>query len=90
LLLRNKINNLENNRKLENNEEFHNLCSLSNYMRIVKSNGIRWAEHVGSLGNMRDSNKSSARNPEVKTPLRRLSHKLVDNITKKLEWTGFI
>jgi hypothetical protein len=46
-----------------------------------------------SLGNMRDRNKFSARNPEMKLALRRLNLRLVGNIVKKqdvLEQTGFI
>jgi hypothetical protein len=36
-------------RKLDN-EELHNFCSSPTIFRIIKSRGIRWAEHVARMG----------------------------------------
>jgi hypothetical protein len=33
-----------------NSEEFHNLWSSSNVIRMFKSRRMRWAEHVARIG----------------------------------------
>jgi hypothetical protein len=41
-------------RKLHN-EELHNLYSLPNIIRMIKSRRMRWAVHVGRMGEMRNA-----------------------------------
>jgi hypothetical protein len=36
-------------RKLQD-EELHNLCSSPNIITIIKSRGMRWADHVACMG----------------------------------------
>jgi hypothetical protein len=36
-------------RKLHN-EEFNDLCSSPNIVRVIKSRRMRWAEHVARMG----------------------------------------
>jgi hypothetical protein len=40
-------------RKLHN-EELHNLYSSPSIIRIIKSRGMRWAEHVARIGEKRN------------------------------------
>jgi hypothetical protein len=39
-------------RKLHN-EELHNSYSSSNIIRMIKSRGVRWAEYVARIGQMK-------------------------------------
>jgi hypothetical protein len=43
-------------RKLHN-EELHNLCSLPDIIRMIKSRRMRWAGHVGRIGAMGNAYK---------------------------------
>jgi hypothetical protein len=43
-------------RKLRN-EEFHNLCSSSSIIRMIKSRRMRWAGHEGRSGERRNACK---------------------------------
>jgi hypothetical protein len=43
-------------RKLHN-EELHNLYSLTDIIRVIKSRRMRWAGHVDRLGAMRNEYK---------------------------------
>jgi hypothetical protein len=40
-------------RKLHN-EEFHNLCSSPNIIRVIKSRRMRWAGHVARIEAIRN------------------------------------
>jgi hypothetical protein len=62
-------------RKLHN-DELHNLYSLPNIVRVIKSRRLRWAEHVARMGEGRDVYRVLVGRPEGKRP---------DNIT--LKWT---
>jgi hypothetical protein len=39
--------------ELEENEELHNLCSSTNIIKHIKSETVRWVEHVARLGEER-------------------------------------
>jgi hypothetical protein len=43
-------------RKLHN-EELHNLYSSPNIIKVIKSRSTRWAEHIESIGEMRNTYK---------------------------------
>jgi len=32
------------------NEEFHNLCALSNIIRVIESRRMKWTEHAARMG----------------------------------------
>jgi hypothetical protein len=51
-------------RKLHS-EEPHNLCSLPNIIRMIKSRRMRWTEHLTHIG----ENRLLIGKPEGKTPL---------------------
>jgi hypothetical protein len=51
------------------NEELHSLYSSPNIIRMIKSRRIRWAEHIASMGEMRNACKIFVGKPEGdKTP----------------------
>jgi hypothetical protein len=57
-------------RKLHN-EELHNLYSSPNTIRMIKSRKMRWAEHVGRMGETRNAYRILVGRPEGKRPLGR-------------------
>jgi hypothetical protein len=68
-------------RKLHN-EEFHNLYSSSNIIRMIKSRWMTWVGHVARMGKMRNAYKILVGKPEGKKPLRRPMHKWEDNVKR--------
>jgi hypothetical protein len=71
-------------RKLHN-EELHNLYSLPNIIRMIKSRRMRWAEHVARMGETRSAYRILVGKPEGKRPLGRPRHRWVDNIKMDLK-----
>jgi hypothetical protein len=57
-------------RKLHN-EELHNLCSLPNIIRMIKSRRMRWAGHVARMGDKRNAYRILVGKPEGKRPIGR-------------------
>jgi hypothetical protein len=57
-------------RKLHN-EELHNLYSLPNIIRMIKSRMMRWARHVARTGEKRNGYRTLVGKPEGKKPLGR-------------------
>jgi hypothetical protein len=55
-------------RKLHN-EEFHNLHSSLNTIRMIKSRRMRWARHVGRMGETRNAYRILVVKLEGKIPL---------------------
>jgi hypothetical protein len=66
-------------RKLHN-EEVHNLCSLPNIIRMVKSRRMRFAGHVARRGEKRNAYRISVGKTEGKIPLGRHRRRWEDNI----------
>jgi hypothetical protein len=60
-------------RKLHN--EHHNLYSLPNMIRMIKSRRMRWAGHVASMGEKRNAYRILVGKPEGKIPVRRPRHR---------------
>jgi PAS domain-containing protein len=76
-------------RKLHN-EELHNLHSLPNTVRMIKSRRMRWAGHVARMGET-NAYRTSVRKPEGKRPLGRPRCRWVDNIKmdiREIGWDG--
>jgi hypothetical protein len=74
-------------RKLHN-KELHDLYSLPNIIKIIKSRRKRWAGHVARLGEKRNAYRLLVGKPEGKRPLGRPC-RWVDNIRMNLgevEW----
>jgi hypothetical protein len=75
-------------RKLHN-EKLHNLYSLPNIIRIIKSRRMRWAGHVARMGEPRNAYRILVGKPEGKRPLGRPERKWVDNIKMDLREIGW-
>jgi hypothetical protein len=75
-------------RKLHN-EELHNLYYSPNTIRMIKSRRMRWAGHVGRMGEMRNVYRILVGNPEGKRPLGRPRRRWVDNIKMDLGEIGW-
>jgi hypothetical protein len=69
------------------NEELHNLYATPNVIRVIKSRGMRWAEHVAFMGEIRNGYKILARKPEGKRPCRRPGCRWEDSIGRNLRET---
>ena len=74
-------------RKLHN-EEFRDLYSLPNIVRVVKSRIMRWAWHVARMGKGRGVHRVLVGKPEGKRPLGRPRRRWVDNIRMDLREVG--
>jgi hypothetical protein len=57
--------------KWYHNEEFHNVYSSSNIIRMMKSRRVRWAGHLTYTGKKRTTYRILVRKPERKRPLGR-------------------
>jgi len=70
-------------RKLHN-EELNELYSSPNIFRVIKSRGMRWAEHVARMGNRRVVYRVLVGKPEGKKPLGRPRLRWENNIKMDL------
>jgi hypothetical protein len=75
-------------RKLHN-EELCDLYSSPSIIRIIKSRRMRWAGHVGRMGEKRNAYRLLVGKPEEKRPLGRPRHRWVDNIRMDLGEVGW-
>jgi hypothetical protein len=74
-------------RKLHN-EELHDLYSLPNIVRLIKSRRMRWAGHVARMGKWRGVYRIFVGKPEGKRPLGRPRRGWEDNIKMGLQEVG--
>jgi hypothetical protein len=74
-------------RKLHN-EKLHDLYSLPNIVRVVKSRRLRWAGHVARMGKDRSVYRVLVGKPEGKRPLGRPRRRWEDNIKMDLQEIG--
>jgi hypothetical protein len=75
-------------RKLHNGE-LHNLYSLPDIVRQIKSRRMRWAGHVTCTGERRNVYRVSVGKPEGKRPLERQRRRWEDGIKMDLSETGW-
>jgi hypothetical protein len=71
------------------NEEFHNLYTSPNIVRVIKSMTVRWAGHVAHMGDMRSAYKILIRTPGGSRLLGRRRCRWEDNIRMDLRDTGW-
>jgi hypothetical protein len=69
-------------------DELHDLYSLPNIVRVIKSRRMRWAGHVARMGEWRGDYRFLVRRPEGKRPLRRPRLRWEDNINMDLREIG--
>jgi hypothetical protein len=69
-------------RKLHN-KELHDLYSLPNIVRVVKSRRMRWAGHMACMGEGRGVHRILVGKPEGKRPLGRPRRRWEDNIKRE-------
>jgi hypothetical protein len=74
-------------RKLHN-DDLHNLYSLPNIVRVIKSRRMKWAGHVACMEEGRGVYRILVGRPEGKRPLGRPRHRWEDNIKMDLRETG--
>jgi hypothetical protein len=77
-------------RKLHN-EDFHNLYSSRNIIRMTKSRRMTWAGRVARMGEKRNTYRVLVRKPEGRRPLERPRHRCDDSIKMDLSeigWSG--
>jgi hypothetical protein len=74
-------------RKLHN-DELHNLISLPNIFRVIKSRRMRWAGHITLMGEGRGVYRVLVGRPEGKRPLGRPRRRWKDNIKMELREQG--
>ena len=70
------------------NEEFNDLYSSTNIVRVIKSRRMRWVEHVARMGERRVVYKFAVGKPEEKRPLGRPRRRWEDNLTIGLQEVG--
>ena len=77
-------------------EELHDLYSLPNIVRVIKSRRMRWAGHIARLGEMRGAYRVFVGKLERKRLLGTPRRRREDNIKMNLQevewgaWTGLI
>jgi hypothetical protein len=70
------------------NDEFHDLYSSPNIVRVIKSRRMRWAGHVARMGEGRGAYRVLVGRPEGKRPLGRHRCRWEVNIKMDLGETG--
>ena len=74
--------------RILHNEELNNLYSSPSIVRVIKSRRIRWAGHVGHMGEGRGVYRVLVRKPEGRRPLGRPRLRWEDNIRMNLREVG--
>jgi hypothetical protein len=75
-------------RKLHN-EKLHNLYSLPNVIRMIKTRRMRWAGNIIRMGKKRNAYRILMGKPEGKKTLERPRYRWVDNIKMDLREIGW-
>ena len=70
------------------NEELNDLYSSPNIVRVIKLKRMRWAGHVGCMGEERGVYRILVGKPEGRRPLGRPRRRWVDNIRMDLQEVG--
>ena len=70
------------------NEELNDLYCSPNIVRVIKSRRMRWAGHVGRIGEERGVYRVLVGKPEGRRPLGRPRRRWVDNIRTDLKEVG--
>jgi hypothetical protein len=72
-------------------EEFHNLYSSPNIIKLIKSRRTRWVEHLPSIGETRNVYKILVGKPERKSSLGRLRWEAnIRMDLREIEWKDVV
>jgi hypothetical protein len=71
------------------NEEFNDLYSSPNIIRVIKSRRMRWAGHIARMGEGRGAHRILVRRPEGRRPLGRPRRRWENNIKKDIQEVGW-
>jgi hypothetical protein len=71
------------------NGELHGLYSSPSIIRVIKARRMRWAGHMGHMGEMRGASNILVGRPEGRRPLVRPKRRWEDNIKMDLEEVVF-
>jgi hypothetical protein len=71
------------------NKELHGLYSSPSIVRVIKARRIRWAGHVGRMGEVRGAYNILVMRPEGRRPLGIPRNRWEDNIEMDLREIGF-
>ena len=71
------------------NEEFYDLCSSPNDIRLIKSRKIKWSGHVSRMGDRRGAYRVSVGRPEGRRPIERRKARWEDNIKIDFQDVGW-
>jgi hypothetical protein len=80
---------VEGDRRKLYNEELHNFYSSPNIIRMMKSRRMRWAGHVGRMGEMKNAYGILMGKSEWKRALGRPRRRWVDSIKMDLREIGW-
>jgi hypothetical protein len=69
-------------------EQLHNLYSLTNIIRMIKTRRMRWTQHVACMS-VKDAHRILVGKQEGKRPLRRPRHSWEDHIKMDFRETGW-
>jgi hypothetical protein len=72
-------------------EKLYSLCCTLNISRVIKSRKMKWAGHVGRMGDRSGACRVLVWRPDRRRPLGRPRHRWEDNIKmdlQALEWGG--
>jgi len=70
------------------NEELPDLYSSPGIVRVIKSRRMKWAGHLGHMGEGTGAYRILVRKPEGRRPLGRLGRRWDDNISGSGMWEG--
>jgi hypothetical protein len=71
------------------NEEFNDLYSSPNIIRVIKSRRMRWVGHVACMGAGRGAYRILVGRPEGRRPLGRPRHRWEDDTKMDLQKVGW-
>jgi hypothetical protein len=72
------------------NKELYALYFSPNFIRVIKSRGLKWAVHVARMGERRGAYRALVGKPNERRPIERPWRRLEDNIKMDLREVGWV
>jgi hypothetical protein len=83
-----KRNEVVGKKRILHNEEFNDLLSSSNIIRVIKWRRMKWAGHVAGIGERKNGYRDLMGKPQGTRPLGRPRRRRESNITTDLQEMG--